>query len=138
MNFDLVIIIIFVVCFTISLFQCIEFIQNYDYIQKFNDQYSKYEYIYTPVINYVDSTYFDPNDSETNVNLKWKCYNYNKIYYGVSQKGMIMKNNQFYSTDNYLDCINYIFSSYVINYLNPCNKDSDNNYCKIFKSIKWI
>lgn len=138
MNFDLVIIIVFVVCFTISLFQCIEFIQNYDYIQKFNDQYSKYEYIYTPVINYVDSTYFDPNDSETNVNLKWKCYNTNKIYYGVSQKGMILKDNQIYSTNNYSDCINYIFSSYIINYLNPCNKDSDNNYCKIFNSIKWI
>lgn len=138
MNFDLIIIIVFVVCFTISLFQCLEFIQNYDYIQKFNDQYSKYEYIYTPVINYVDSTYFDPNDSETNVNLKWRCYNNNKMYYGVSQKGMILKDNQIYSTDNYIDCINYIFSSYIINYLNPCNKDADNDYCKIFNSIKWI
>lgn len=81
MKFELILILVFVVCFTISLIQCINFIQNYDYIVKFNDQYSKYEYMFTPTYNYIDTNYFDPNDIESNINLKWRCYLTSGNYY---------------------------------------------------------
>lgn len=140
MNFELILILVFVVCFTISLFQCLEFIQNYDYIQKFNDRYNKYEYVFTPTYNYIDTSYFDPNDSESNVNLKWRCYLNDNKYYIVSQQGLGLNDNGIYESVDYMECINRIFTSYIIKYINPCDKDDTNNniYCKIFKSIKWI
>lgn len=141
MNFELILILIFIVCFTISLFQCLEFIQNYDYITKFNDQYSKYEYIFTPTYNYIDTSYFDPNDTELNVNLKWRCYLQNNSYYIVSQRGLGLSNNGIYESSDLTECINTIFTTSIIKYIDPCNNDDKTNYnkyCNIFKSIKWI
>lgn len=139
MNFELILILIFVICFTVSLIQCLEFVQNYDYIQKFNDQYSKYEYTFRPTFNYIDTTYFDPNDTEANVNLKWRCYLTNNYYYIVSQRGLGMgNNNDIYESKDNSDCINKIFTNYIIKYIDPCIDNKDNEYCNIFKNIKWI
>jgi hypothetical protein len=138
MNFELILILIFVICFTVSIIQCFEFIQNYDYIVKFNDQYSKYEYITTPMYNYIDTNYFDPNDSETNINMKWRCYLAKGSYYIVSQRGLgINDDNNIYESPNLQECISKIFSNYVIKYINPCNENNTNKYCNIFNNIKW-
>lgn len=139
MKFELILILVFVVCFTISLIQCINFIQNYDYIVKFNDQYSKYEYMFTPTYNYIDTNYFDPNDIESNINLKWRCYLTSGNYYILSQRGLGLNNdNNIYESTDLNDCINKIFTNYVIKYTDPCGDNQDNKYCKLFKAIKWI
>lgn len=134
MTINLVFIIIFLCSFCFILFQCFEFVQNYDYIINFNKKYNKYEFLASPSFSYVDKSLVDPNDTELNVKKKWRCMVYNDKWYGVSNQGMVLKNNDYGIWDSSLECINYVFENYYINYNNPCSIGS-NNYCLILTSF---
>ena len=137
MSFNLILIVFVVCCFSFIIFQIYEFVQNYDYIQNFNIKYKKYEFSATPSYNYVDKSYYDPNDSETNVNKKWRCKLSEALWYGVSKEyGLVIENGIYKSWSTELECINYIFSDFYLNYNNPCNISTNNTYCNIFNSIK--
>lgn len=137
MPFNLIIIIFVISCFAFIIVQCYEFIQNYNYIQNFNKKYSKYEFTASPSYNYVDKSYYDPNDVETDVKKKWVCKMEDNNWYGLSPSfGLILKNNDYASWQTELDCIDYIFSNFYLNYNNPCLISDKSNYCKIYTSLK--
>lgn len=136
MSFNLILIVFVVCCFSFIIFQIYEFVQNYDYIQNFNNKYKKYEFSATPSYNYVDKSYYDPNDSETNINKKWTCKLYGGSWYAVSKDyGLVIENGIYKSWSTELECINYIFSDFYLNYNNPCNISTNNSYCNIFNSL---
>lgn len=136
MPFNLILIVFVVCCFAFIIFQIYEFVQNYDYIQNFNTRYKKYEFSATPSYNYVDKSYYDPNDSETNINKKWTCKISGSSWYAIAKDyGMIIENGIYKSWPTELECITYIFSDFYLNYNNPCSISSDNTYCKIFNSL---
>lgn len=136
MSFNLILIVLVVCCFSFIIFQIYEFVQNYDYIQKFNAKYKKYEFSATPSYNYVDKSYYDPNDSETNINKKWTCKLSGSKWYGISKDyGLVIENSIYKSWSTELECINYIFSDFYLNYNNPCSISRDNTYCNIFNSL---
>lgn len=137
MPFNLILIIFVICCFAFIIIQCYEFIQNYDYIQKFNNKYSKYEFTSSPSYNYVDKSYYDPNDTETDINKKWKCKISGNSWYGVSTDyGLILDNANYKTWDTELECIDFIFSNFYLNYNNPCLISEDSMICKIYKSLK--
>lgn len=135
MSLEFIFMIIFICCFCFIIFQLYELFLNYDYIVKFNDKYKKYEYYGTPSYNYVDKSKYDPNDNETNVDNKWRCYFEvtNSKWYGVSSLGLILENKAFGEWNEKNDCRNYIFSNFFLNYNNPCNESENNFYCEIYK-----
>lgn len=129
----IILLIIFVCFFCFTLFQFIEFIQNYSYILEFNKKYNKYEYASSPSYNYVDPNIYDPNDNETNLDKKWRCVSENNYWYGISIQGMVIIDDKFGEWNNKFDCYSNIFNSYILNYTDPCVKNSSNNYCNIIK-----
>lgn len=137
MDSNTVIFLIFIIVSTFLLFQCFEFYQNYDYISLFNERYSKYEYVASPNYTYVDKTFYDPNDGESDVNNKWFCKEFNNSWYGVSpNNGLILLDGDYkkWLTEN--ECQKYIFGSYYLNYNNPCNISNSLPACTIFKNLK--
>lgn len=133
MDYKFLMIIISVVCICYLVFQFIEYIQNYDYISDYVDKYKNYEYSVSPYYTYIDVSLFDPNDYIYNKNDKWRCYLYNNNYYGLSSKGMVLKDNNFGIWNNLNDCIYFIFGNKYLNYIDPCINQT-NNFCQIFKS----
>lgn len=132
MSFNLFLIIIFICCFSFLFFQCFEFIQNYDYIQNFNKKYSKYEFMASPSFAYIDKSYYDPNDNETDVKKKWRCLSSNNQWYGASTLGLLIENGGYKSWSSELDCIYYIFTNTYLNYNHPCKVSQNNEMCKLF------
>lgn len=133
MNFDSIIIVIFVCCLCFIIFQMFEFIQNYDYIIQFNKKYNNYEYVSSPSYNYIDKTIFDPNDIENNPDNKWRCVVSDSKWYGISKNGLVLENNKFAEWSLKTDCTDYIFRTLYLNYNNPCENNTNNNYCDIYK-----
>lgn len=137
--FNQIFLIIFLCSFCFLLFQCYEFIQNYDYIVQFNKKYDKYEFVASPSFSYIDKSLFDPNDEEVNVQNKWRCklYTTNEWYAG-SKLGLVLDSDQKYAHWNTeLDCINFIFKNFYINYNNPCINSSNNQYCNIYNYFNF-
>lgn len=137
MSFDLILIIIFVSCFCFILFQATEFIKNYDFIKKFNKKYNKYEFVSSPSYDYVDKSFFDPNDLETNPDLKWRCVLDNNNWYALSKKGLVTENDNFANWTDKTNCINYIFQNTFLTYNNPCEPISQNQYCKVYSKYPF-
>lgn len=136
MPFNLIIIIFVISCFAFLIIQCFEFIQNYNYIENFNKRYGKYEFTASPSYNYVDKSYYDPNDAETDINKKWSCKLSSNVWYGVAKSyGLVLKDSDYISWDTELDCIDFIFSNFYLNYNNPCLISETSKHCTIFKNL---
>lgn len=134
--FSNILIIIFVCCFSFIIFECYEFIQNYNYIISFNEKYEKFEFTASPSYTYIDRSLFDPNDRDTDLKMKWRCASYNSKWYAVSDVGLFLKNNDYGVWDTETDCISNLFSSYFVNYNNPCSVSTESTYCSIFNSLR--
>jgi hypothetical protein len=129
-----IILITALVCFL--LFQLWFYIENYSYIVQFNETYKSLEFVNTSNINFIDTSVYDPNDSIFDVNYKWRCVEYNSLFYPISRYG-------FMSTDNisknksfkYLkDCIIDMFDTrYPIVY-DPCIIQTSSD-CKLLNSL---
>lgn len=120
------------------IFQLYEVYLNYDYIVKFNNKYKKYEYFGSPSYTYVDKSFYDPNDNETNVDKKWRCVYNNNKWYGLSILGLILQNEKYGEWDEKTECRNYIFNNFFLNYNNPCSAEDDTNYyCSIYKNYNF-
>lgn len=136
MNLNLIFILIFLFCFCFISFQCLEFYQNYDYIQKFIEKYYKYEFESSPSYNYTDKTVIDPNDNITDYKKKWRCGYVDKYYQGFSEDGIVIVKDDFGKWELKIDCINYIFDTFYLNYLDPCADGISSKQCTAFKKLK--
>lgn len=137
MSFNLIIIVFVVACFSFIVLQCYEFVQNYNYILNFNKKYSKYEFSASPSYNYVDKSYYDPNDSTIDIEKKWYCKINAGKWYGVSPAyGLILNNGVYGNWTTEMDCINFIFSNFYLNYNNPCGISNSDKFCTIFNELK--
>lgn len=137
MPFNLIIIIFVISCFSFIILQCYEFVQNYNYILNFNKKYSKYEFSASPSYNYIDKSYYDPNDNIIDIGKKWSCKINKDKWYGVSSNyGLILNNGEYSTWATELECINYIFSNFYLNYNNPCEISQNSVYCDIFNELK--
>ncbi|AAC97666.1 ORF MSV132 putative Amsacta moorei entomopoxvirus G4R homolog (vaccinia A28L), similar to SW:P29816 [Melanoplus sanguinipes entomopoxvirus] len=122
-------------CFII--FQLWYYYENYDYIIKYNDAYGNLEYSQSANINYQDSTVYDPNDTEYDVNKKWRCALNNSIYYPVSEFGfMSTDSTKIGLTYTYLnDCLLNLFDTQVKIIYNPCSVSNTSNDCVLLNNL---
>ena len=137
--FKIFVIVISVSCFCFLLFQLWFFIENQEYIYLFNEKYSKLEYVASPNMYFIDKNVFDPNDSETDVNKKFRCgySNTNHLYYGFSEDGFISKNSSYIDLTwtNLTDCISDIFKTNTIIIYNPCINSETSTDCIMLKQL---
>lgn len=131
--------IIFICCVAFVFFQCYEFVRYYNYIVSFNDRYSNYEFDATPGYNYVDKSFFDPNDTSVPQKEKWRCAEYQDNWYGVSSSGLALQNKQYMKTETEIACIRNLFAEHYVFFNNPCiGLGSTSEICNVFNNIKPV
>lgn len=92
---ELVIMILATASFCFIAFQMWYYIENYNYILQFNKLYSNLEYALSPSLNFIDSSYYDPNDSVLTTKDKWRCVldKSSNYIYSISSFGFLSNNS---------------------------------------------
>jgi hypothetical protein len=103
-------------------FQFWYYIENYDYILKYNNTYSNLEYARSANINYDDRTVYDPNDNIFIVDEKWRCAENNRLFYALSEFGFLSTESTGIHLvyTHFRDCILDLFSRQTKIVYNAC------------------
>lgn len=135
--FKLFIIIISVCCFCFILFQLWFFVENREYIYLFNQRYKNLEYVSSPNMFFIDKNVFDPNDTQTDPNKKFRCAQENGITYALSEDGFMSGNSSQITLTwtNETDCVNTLFKTNNIVLYDPCAISQVSNNCLLLNRL---
>jgi hypothetical protein len=137
MNVAQVVILVISTCvFCFMLFQLWFYIENREYIYEFNEKYSRLKYVSNPSMSFIDSSQFDPNDSEIEDKKKFRCEKDGEKYYALSIDGYVstISSSKTLSWNTEKECILDLFKDNKVILYNPCalnNKDE----CEKLKQI---